>query len=222
VTANEEVYLPGSVPIMSSVHFVAGRYYDKWRDSSTPLQVRVRRAASLVADTARARAYLRGAELGSNVRVTGRPRVKNEGRLVVGDDTHLRSIVATLELYVAPGAEMILGRSVHLNSGNTFAAFSRIELGDRVEVAPHVTIYDTTFHDLYERHVMPQPRPVIIEDDVWLGTKSTILPGVTIGRGAVVVAHALVTRDVEPFSVVSGVPAQPVAQLDPRKFVVAT
>ncbi len=216
------MYLAGPSSVINSVHFVAGRYFEKLRDPSKPLDVRLKRAASVVGDTARARAYLRKAELGSNVRVTGRPRIRNEGRLVIGDNTHLRSIVATLELYVAPGATMILGQSVHLNSGNIFAAFSRVELGDRVEVAPHVTIYDTTFHDLYERHVMPEPRPVIIEDDVWLGTKCTILPGVRIGRGAVVVAHALVTRDVEPFSVVSGVPAQKVAQLDPRKFVVAT
>jgi acetyltransferase-like isoleucine patch superfamily enzyme len=216
------MYLRRPTSVINSVHFVADRYYEKWRDPSMPLEERVKRAASVVADTARARAYLRKAELGSNVRVTGRPRVRNEGRLIIGDNTHLRSITATLELYVAPGATMILGQSVHLNSGNTFAAFSRVELGDRVEVAPHVTIYDTTFHELYERHVMPEPRPVVIEDDVWLGTKCTILPGVRIGRGAVVVAHALVTRDVEPFSIVSGVPAQKVAQLDPRKFVVAT
>jgi len=196
-------------------------WYAKWqRDREEPLGSRVRKAGALVGDRLRARAYLHNAEVGDNVRITGRPRIKNEGRLVIGSNCHFRSIVATLELYVAPGAEMILGDDIHLNSGDTFAAFSRVELGDRVEVAPHVTIYDTTFHELYERHVLPEPRPVVIEDDVWLGTKSTILPGVHIGRGAVVVAHALVTRDVEPFTIVSGVPAEPVAELDPRKFVV--
>jgi maltose O-acetyltransferase len=203
------------------VRLVDSGYVEKWqRDRSTPLPARAKKAAAVVADRLRARAYLHNAEVGANVRITGRPRIRNEGRLVIGDNCHFRSIVATLELYVAPGAEMIMGKEVHLNSGNTFAAFSRVELGDRVEVAPHVTVYDTTFHDLYERHVLPEPRPVIIEDDVWLGTKSTILPGVRIGRGAVVVAHALVTRDVEPFTIVSGVPAEPVAELDPRKFVV--
>ncbi|HEX2381550.1 MAG TPA: acyltransferase [Acidimicrobiales bacterium] len=203
------------------MRLVDSGYVEKWqRDRSTPLPARAKKAAAVVADRLRARAYLHNAEVGANVRITGRPRIRNEGRLVIGDNCHFRSIVATLELYVAPGAQMIMGKEVHLNSGNTFAAFSRVELGDRVEVAPHVTVYDTTFHDLYERHVLPEPRPVIIEDDVWLGTKSTILPGVRIGRGAVVVAHALVTRDVEPFTIVSGVPAEPVAELDPRKFVV--
>jgi acetyltransferase-like isoleucine patch superfamily enzyme len=203
------------------VSLVASRYLEKWqRDRSVPLPVKARKAAAVMTDRMRARAYLRTAIVGANVRVTGRPRVRNEGRLQIGDNCHFRSTIAMLELYVAPGAEMILGNDVHVNSGDTFAAFSRIEIGDRVEVGPLVAVYDSNFHDLYERQMLPEPQPVIIEDDVWLGAKSTILPGVRIGRGAVVSAHALVRRDVEPFTIVSGVPAKPVATLDPQKFVV--
>ena len=116
---------------------------------------------------------------------------------------------------------MTLGRDVRINSGGTFAALSRIEIGDRVEIGPHVTIMDNSLHDLYDRNLVPDSKPVIIEDDVWLASKCTVLPGVRIGRGAVVVAHALVTRNVEPFTVVSGVPAAPVARLNPKKFAVA-
>jgi maltose O-acetyltransferase len=115
---------------------------------------------------------------------------------------------------------MVLGRRVRLNSGDTFAALSRVEIGDRVEIGPHVTIQDNAFHELYDREECPPSRPVIIEDDVWLASNCTVLPGVRIGRGAVVSAHALVTRNVEPFTVVSGVPAQRVARLNPKKFVV--
>jgi maltose O-acetyltransferase len=196
--------------------------YQKWqRDNSVSLSSRAEKAASYLLDVCRARLYLRHAsEVAMDVRVIGRPRVRNEGRLVIGPRSVLRSIVAPIEIYVGPGATMALGRSCHLNSGGTFAAFKRIEIGDRVEISPHVTIYDTSFHDLYERARCPDPRPVIIEDDVWLGTKSTVLNGVRIGRGAVVGANALVTRDVAPFTIVSGVPAQKVAELDPTKFVV--
>jgi maltose O-acetyltransferase len=115
---------------------------------------------------------------------------------------------------------MRLGQRVRLNSGGTFAALSSVEVGDRVEIGPHVTIQDNAFHDLYDREQRPPSRPVIVEDDVWLASNCTVLPGVRIGRGAVVSAHALVTRSVEPFTVVSGVPAQPVAKLNPKKFVV--
>ena len=102
---------------------------------------------------------------------------------------------------------------------------------DREEVRHHIDlvfhiepgvgmINDTSFHDLYERAVLPDPLPIVIEDDVWIGAKASVFPGVRIGRGAVISAHALVQRDVEAFTVVSGVPAVVVARLNPRKFAV--
>lgn len=197
--------------------------YAKWkRDDALGWSSRIDKATSYLLDRGRARFYLRQAdELGVDVRVRGRPIVHNlGGRLVIGDHTVLRSIVAPIEITVTKNATLRIGRSAHLNSGTTLAATGGLEIGDRVEISPYVTIYDTSFHDLYERSLVPDPRPVIIEDDVWLGTKCTVLPGVRIGRGAVVVAHALVTRNVAPFTIVSGVPAQRVAELDPTKFVV--
>ncbi len=53
-----------------------------------------------------------------------------------------------------------------------------------------------------------EEKPVVIEDDVWIGSRVTILPGVTIGRGSVVGAAAVVTKDVPPYSVVAGNPAK--------------
>jgi acetyltransferase-like isoleucine patch superfamily enzyme len=154
------------------------------------------------------------------VSVIGKPRIVNHGTLIIGDDCIFRSVVAPIDIYVAPEATMVLGRRVRMNSGDTFAALSRVEFGDRVEIGPHVTIQDNGFHDLYDRESCPPSRPVIIEDDVWLASNCTVLPGIRVGRGAVVSAHALVTRNVEPFTVVSGVPAEPVARLNPKKFVV--
>jgi len=198
------------------------RLCTRWRDDDLTISAKVDKAAAFLIDIARAQLYLRQAdEVARDARVIGRPLVRNHGgRLIIGPGAVLRSIVAPVEITVGPGATMILGRSVHVNSGSTFAAVSRVELGDRVEVAPYVTVYDTSFHGLYERTKAPDPRPVIIEDDVWLGTKCTVLPGVRIGRGAVIMANTLVTRNVEPFTIVSGVPAQAVAKLDPRRFVV--
>jgi maltose O-acetyltransferase len=115
---------------------------------------------------------------------------------------------------------MILGDGVRLHSGDTLSALLRVEIGNRVQMGPHVTIHDNSFHDLYDRTKLPESQPVIIEDDVWLASKCSVLPGVRIGRGAVVAAHALVNRDVEPFTVVGGVPARPIMRLDPEKFVV--
>jgi acetyltransferase-like isoleucine patch superfamily enzyme len=205
-----------------SALWLGRRLYAKWRrDDSIPLALRAQKAMSYAYDIARAQLYLRRAdELASDARVLGRPIVRNEGRLTFGHGVVLRSIVAPIEIFVGPEGTMIVGNDTHLNSGGTYTAVSRIEIGERVEVAPYVSVYDTAFHGLYDRSRAPSPRPVIIEDDVWIGTKCTILPGVRIGRGAVIMANSLVTRNVEPFTIVGGVPAEQVAQLDRTRFVI--
>ena len=71
------------------------------------------------------------------------------------------------------------------------------------------TGHPRTFDDL------PAQAPIVIEDDAWLGFNSTVLKGVTIGRGAVVGACAVVTKNVEPFSVVAGNPARVVGTSRP-------
>lgn len=86
-----------------------------------------------------------------------------------------------------------------------------VVIGDNVMMAPDVAI-------LTVRHLMDPsislaiqgntPTRVTIEDDVWIGIRTTVLPGVTIGKGAVVGACALVAKDVPAFSVVGGVPAR--------------
>lgn len=194
---------------------------DKWRrDSDLPLPARMDKARRLVGDRLRAKVYLRGAMVGPESRVVGRPRIVNQGTLVIGKRCVLRSTVAPVEIYVAPGATFVIGDDVHINSGGTLSAHESVRIGDRVEIAPHVTIHDNSYHDLYNRTLLPRSLPVVIEDDVWLTTRCTILPGVRIGRGAVVAANSVVHRDVEPFTVVSGVPARPIFSLDAEKFVV--
>jgi maltose O-acetyltransferase len=56
--------------------------------------------------------------------------------------------------------------------------------------------------------------PTVIEDDEWIGTRALIMPGVRVGRGAIVGAGAVVTRDVDPFTVVGGVPARLIRRRD--------
>jgi len=56
---------------------------------------------------------------------------------------------------------------------------------------------------------------IVIEDDVWIGAHVAILPGVRVGRGAILGAGAVVIKDVPPFAVVAGVPARTIRQMDP-------
>jgi acetyltransferase-like isoleucine patch superfamily enzyme len=88
-----------------------------------------------------------------------------------------------------------------------------LEIGADVSVSPDVTIL-TAQHDLNDPRFTYVSKRVVIEDHVWIGSRATIMPGVTVGRGAVVAAGAVVTRDVEPLTVVGGVPARPIAVRD--------
>lgn len=88
----------------------------------------------------------------------------------------------------------------------------RIFIGENVVMAPEVTIL-TLIHN-YNDISLPinqqktEPSDVIIEDDVWIGYRVIILPGVKVGEGAVIGAGAVVTKDVEPYTVVGGIPAK--------------
>lgn len=108
---------------------------------------------------------------------------------------------------------------VTIGKGCSIAAFLHIwggggvVVGDRVLIASHVSIVSET-HD-HTKHPMTDSavrRPVTIEDDVWIGTHCTIMPGVKLGQGSVIGAGAVVTKDVEPFSINVGVPCKKVGQ----------
>jgi acetyltransferase-like isoleucine patch superfamily enzyme len=92
-----------------------------------------------------------------------------------------------------------------------------LTIGDDVSISPEVAIL-TTQHDLNEAEFALQGKRVVIEDHVWIGMRAMVLPGVTIGRGAVIAAGAVVTKDVAPLDIVAGIPARPVGRraLDPH------
>jgi len=88
---------------------------------------------------------------------------------------------------------------------------AKLHIGSHVDIASEVMIYNSQ-HDMHSEHFAAVEtvvkEPVIIEDFVFIGPRAIILPGVTIGKGAVVGAGAVVTKSVEPFAIVGGVPAK--------------
>jgi acetyltransferase-like isoleucine patch superfamily enzyme len=85
-----------------------------------------------------------------------------------------------------------------------------IRFGDRIMLGPRVTLI-TANHDVRTR--LGLVAPIRIEDDVWIGAGAVVLPGVTIGRGSIVAAGAVVARDVGPGVLVGGVPARVIKTL---------
>lgn len=93
----------------------------------------------------------------------------------------------------------------------------RISIGDRVSIAPRVTLVTSSHpNNSRIREFAPVGRgPVTIEADAWIGSGAIVLPGVTIGRGAVVGAQSVVADDVPPLHVVAGQPARTIRVLTP-------
>ena len=120
-----------------------------------------------------------------------------------------------------PGAEIVIGSDANM-SGTVICAAASVRIGDRVMLGANTTITDTDGHplDFRERYAANyglDPRveatatavaPVVIEDDVFIGMHAIVLKGVTIGRGAVVAAGSIVTRDIPADAIAGGTPAQ--------------
>lgn len=115
----------------------------------------------------------------------------------------------------ANNGELNLGKNVAVSPlCNIGADQGRIEIEDNVAIGPGAVIRAAN-HRFAARHlpIMAQghdPGFVKIEADVWIGANCVILPNVSIGRGAIVGAGAVVTRNVEPYAIVGGVPARPI------------
>jgi acetyltransferase-like isoleucine patch superfamily enzyme len=88
-----------------------------------------------------------------------------------------------------------------------------LDVGDHVSISPEVTIL-TASHRVNDPGFRVELAQVVIEDHVWIGTRAMILPGVVLGRGCVVAAGAVVTRDVPSLTIAAGVPAKPVGFRD--------
>lgn len=114
------------------------------------------------------------------------------------------------------------GGTIELGINSVFGMFNYIDgsgtltIGRNVRIGQHVCIY-TSNHNFNrcDRPICAQgltTKPVVIEDDVWIGAHAVILPGVRIHHGSIVAAGAVVSRDVPPFSVVGGVPARKIKE----------
>lgn len=107
--------------------------------------------------------------------------------------------------HITIGKDTIIGEKTVLDGRET------LTIGNHVDVASEVMIYNGE-HAINDENFAPEMKPVVIEDYVFIGPRVIILAGVTIKKGAVVAAGAVVTKDVEEFSIVAGVPAKEIGK----------
>lgn len=132
----------------------------------------------------------------------------------VGDGVFL---CRQLQLFGGGGDRLAIGDGAFLNAGCRLDLRERVTIGPRVSLGPGVTVWTTTHDDggPAQRAGPMRALPVEVGAGAWLGANVTVLPGARIGEGAVVAAGAVVASDVAPNTLVAGVPAKPVRDLQP-------
>ena len=109
------------------------------------------------------------------------------------------------------GRRVSIGNGTVINQKCLIYTSGGLVIGNNVSISAEVALITGT-HDINDPDFPSDYRPIVIDDYAWIGTRAMILQGVTIGQGAVVMAGAVVTKDVEPFAVVGGVPAKQITE----------
>lgn len=113
--------------------------------------------------------------------------------------------------------EMVtIGKNVYINSNTLMMSRGGITIEDDVMIAANVSLL-TNNHDPYEREIL-LCKPIVIGQGAWIGAGATILPGVTVGKYAIVGAASVVTHDVPNYGVAVGNPAKLIKTLNSSKF----
>jgi|Deesub1362A_J573_1020465.scaffolds.fasta_scaffold09908_1 maltose O-acetyltransferase len=140
--------------------------------------------------------------------------MKINGKVIVCSPVEVRLIGAAKKITI--------GEGTFINSGVRFSClYSNINIGRNVLIGPRVC-FETISHNSFfsengDREIVT--KPITVEDDVWIGAGAIILPGVRIGRGAVVAAGAVVNKDVEEYTLVGGVPSKVIKKVDKEAIV---
>lgn len=115
--------------------------------------------------------------------------------------------------YTDFGKNIHVGENVFINACCHFQDHGGVTLGDGCQIG-HNVVFATLNHDIApERRANTYPAPIVLGKNVWIGSNSTILQGVTIGDNAIVAAGAVVTKDVPANTIVGGVPAKIIKQI---------
>lgn len=152
--------------------------------------------------------------IGDNVRITGAITLKNRenGRIIIGSNVLLEDgarLVSARDGLIEIGDETAVTREANIVGGADVIIGRKCLLGPRVTINAndHAMARDQFIRDQGFVHAS-----VVMQDDCWTGANVVIAKGVTLARGTVVGANAVVTKSTEPYSIVAGVPATKIGQ----------
>mgnify|MGYP000969855493 FL=1 len=146
------------------------------------------------------------AKMGQNFRIAEQSQIHQPHLVSVGDNVGFY-----YGTYIEPcDEEIIIGSNTHF--APYCVLYGPLSVGNNCAIAAHVVLASIghSYVDI-DIPIVEQPtsqKKIIIEDDVWIGANAVITPGVTIGKGSIIGAGSVVTKNVEPYSVMGGVPAK--------------
>jgi acetyltransferase-like isoleucine patch superfamily enzyme len=150
--------------------------------------------------------------------------IQGSGDLILGDNVTIDGKCSfSFAARFVERPTLTIGDNSGIGHACSFVIGDRISIGKHCRIASGVLLFDSPGHPI-EPHLRqagmpPDPsavRPIIIEDNVWIGTSAVIFPGVRVGENSVIAAGAVVTSDVPPNVVVAGNPARKTMSLDPE------
>lgn len=175
--------------------------------------------------------------IGKNFKTDSIPRiiVDKNASLQIGDNVEFKR---NLEIRVHGNSTTVIGNKVRLDRGIRILSTNnaRIEIGDGTKIGLYTVLnggdsitigkkvlisgfvyLQTSMHGFKDRTVGVQDQgydhaPVVLEDDVWLGTHVVVMPGCVLGKGAVSGSNAVITKSVDEYTVVAGIPAKPLKE----------
>ncbi|MCG8326132.1 MAG: acyltransferase [Chitinophagales bacterium] len=116
------------------------------------------------------------------------------------------------------GVEIRVGKNISIGNNTVINSKvlldgrgGKLQIGNNVDIAQETNIW-TLQHDINDDNHAAKGKDVVIEDYVWIASRVSILPGVRIGKGAVIATGAVVTKNVPPMSVMGGVPAKKIGE----------
>jgi carbonic anhydrase/acetyltransferase-like protein (isoleucine patch superfamily) len=150
--------------------------------------------------------------------------VQGRGDLIIGDDVLIDGKCNfTFAARFTPNPTLSIGSGTGIGHGCSFTVGKKITIGRNCRIAADVWMFDSPGHPADpEARLRNLPaldtdvKPIVVADNVWIGGRAVVFPGITIGEGSIVSAGAVVTADVPSYSIVAGNPARRIGALQPR------